>query len=116
MAGEERSVIVSGCGTGRKMSGRINQRLLKYLSMVFYAIETPETIQNMRVELVECGFSVDFSAAVPERFVASSGDKRILVIGKEKRKIRKQLETLGYRRAACTQRLNVLLSLLNISI
>ena len=27
MAGEERSVIVSGCGTGGNRSGRINQRL-----------------------------------------------------------------------------------------
>ena len=28
MAGEERSVIVLGCGTGGNLSGRINQRLL----------------------------------------------------------------------------------------
>jgi len=31
MAGEERSVIVSGCGTGGNRSGRINQRLPRRL-------------------------------------------------------------------------------------
>lgn len=36
-----------------------------------------------------------FSASIPERYMASSDNKRILVIGKEKQKIRKQLEALG---------------------
>lgn len=44
-------------------------------------------------------FGVDgskhLSASVPEHYVASSGDRRILVIGKEKQKIRNQLEALG---------------------
>jgi hypothetical protein len=34
-------------------------------------------------------------AAIPEDYVASSGSSRILVIGKEKQNIRKQLEALG---------------------
>lgn len=34
-------------------------------------------------------------ASVPDRYVASKGSNRILVIGKEKRRIRSQLEALG---------------------
>ena len=37
-------------------------------------------------------FSVQLNT---EHYVASSGDRRILVIGKEKQKIRNQLEALG---------------------
>jgi hypothetical protein len=39
--------------------------------------------------------SKHFCASVPERYVSNSGNKRILVIGKEKQKIRNQLEALG---------------------
>lgn len=35
------------------------------------------------------------SATVPERYIATSSSKRILVIGSEKRRIRSQLESLG---------------------
>lgn len=35
------------------------------------------------------------SASVPQRYIASSGPRRIIVIGSEKRRIRTQLESLG---------------------